>query len=104
MSSRERSAHGYPTNTEGSRPNNASRVIAVDDDEEDEDDGEIKQDSRIQRSGSTAGLAQDGASKKHTQGDHDPADVHKCMDCGKVYKHPNCLWKHRWEHSNYWKV
>ncbi|KAG0038621.1 hypothetical protein BGZ82_011432 [Podila clonocystis] len=30
-------------------------------------------------------------------------EVHKCMDCGKVYKHPNCLWKHRWEHSTYWK-
>ncbi|KAG0061478.1 hypothetical protein BGZ90_003563 [Linnemannia elongata] len=25
------------------------------------------------------------------------------MDCGKVYKHPNCLWKHRWLHSQYWK-
>ncbi|KAF9577162.1 hypothetical protein BGW38_007808, partial [Lunasporangiospora selenospora] len=30
-------------------------------------------------------------------------DGHKCLDCGKTYKHPSCLAKHRWEHSIYWK-
>lgn len=29
---------------------------------------------------------------------------HKCIECGKVYKHPNCLTKHRWEHSEGWRI
>jgi hypothetical protein len=28
---------------------------------------------------------------------------YECTQCGKVYKHPNCLNKHRWEHTAYWK-
>lgn len=63
------------------------------DDDEDEDDGEIKQESNRAH-------PSDGATKS----DNTEHEVHKCMDCGKVYKHPNCLWKHRWEHSTYWKV
>ncbi|OZJ01999.1 hypothetical protein BZG36_04727 [Bifiguratus adelaidae] len=27
---------------------------------------------------------------------------YRCEECGKVYKHPNCLSKHRWEHSEEW--
>ncbi|KAI9319700.1 hypothetical protein BX666DRAFT_2024778 [Dichotomocladium elegans] len=30
--------------------------------------------------------------------------LHRCEDCGKVYKHPNCLAKHRWEHSEEWEL
>ncbi|KAI9255810.1 hypothetical protein BDA99DRAFT_562311 [Phascolomyces articulosus] len=30
--------------------------------------------------------------------------LHRCDDCGKVYKHPNCLSKHRWEHSEQWEL
>jgi hypothetical protein len=26
-----------------------------------------------------------------------------CDSCGKTYKHPNCLGKHRWEHTEAWK-
>ncbi|KAJ3274590.1 hypothetical protein HDV01_002474 [Terramyces sp. JEL0728] len=26
-----------------------------------------------------------------------------CDACGKTYKHPNCLSKHKWEHTDYWK-
>ncbi|XJO76338.1 hypothetical protein BDV3_006876 [Batrachochytrium dendrobatidis] len=26
-----------------------------------------------------------------------------CVSCGKKYKHPNCLAKHKWEHTDYWK-
>ncbi|KAF7727886.1 hypothetical protein EC973_006885 [Apophysomyces ossiformis] len=29
---------------------------------------------------------------------------HRCEECGKVYKHPNCLAKHRWEHSEEWEL
>ncbi|SAM03084.1 hypothetical protein [Absidia glauca] len=29
---------------------------------------------------------------------------HRCDDCGKVYKHPSCLMKHRWEHSEEWEL
>ncbi|KAJ3301527.1 hypothetical protein HDV03_000703 [Kappamyces sp. JEL0829] len=26
-----------------------------------------------------------------------------CESCGKIYKHPNCLGKHKWEHTEAWK-
>ncbi|CAO0790777.1 unnamed protein product [Mucor circinelloides] len=29
---------------------------------------------------------------------------YRCTDCGKSYKHPNCLQKHRWEHSEEWEL
>ncbi|KAI8980836.1 hypothetical protein BDB01DRAFT_795795 [Pilobolus umbonatus] len=29
---------------------------------------------------------------------------YKCNHCGKSYKHPNCLQKHRWEHSEEWEL
>ncbi|KAI9244728.1 hypothetical protein BY458DRAFT_529394 [Sporodiniella umbellata] len=29
---------------------------------------------------------------------------YRCHDCGKSYKHPNCLQKHRWEHSEEWEL
>ncbi|CAO3566429.1 unnamed protein product [Mortierella alpina] len=82
------------------------QAMVIDDDEEEEDDGEIKQDTRTRRSVSVSGA--EGSAKKQNQQpqsslDQDHSDVHKCMDCGKVYKHPNCLWKHRWLHSVYWK-
>ncbi|TPX66612.1 hypothetical protein SpCBS45565_g04380 [Spizellomyces sp. 'palustris'] len=28
---------------------------------------------------------------------------YQCETCGKVYKHPNCLLKHKWEHTEHWK-
>ncbi|KAI8344344.1 hypothetical protein BC941DRAFT_408387 [Chlamydoabsidia padenii] len=31
-------------------------------------------------------------------------DYHRCQDCGKVYKHPSYLTKHRWEHSEEWEL
>jgi len=30
--------------------------------------------------------------------------LHRCEECGKVYKHANCLYKHRWEHSEQWAM
>ena len=29
---------------------------------------------------------------------------YQCEQCGKVYKHRNCLSKHRWEHHESWEV
>ncbi|KAG0353177.1 hypothetical protein BGZ54_002368 [Gamsiella multidivaricata] len=86
----------------------SSQGMVVDlEDEDDEDDGEIKQDgARSGRAGSQDGGGSGGSAgvnKKHHQ-QQESSEVHKCMDCGKVYKHPNCLWKHRWLHSVYWKV
>lgn len=28
--------------------------------------------------------------------------VFRCESCAKVYRHPSCLSKHRWEHSPHW--
>jgi hypothetical protein len=30
--------------------------------------------------------------------------VYRCEECGKPYKHANCLYKHRWEHSEQWAM
>ncbi|TFY55006.1 hypothetical protein EVJ58_g8524 [Rhodofomes roseus] len=29
--------------------------------------------------------------------------IFKCESCSKVYRHPSCLIKHRWEHSPHWR-
>lgn len=29
--------------------------------------------------------------------------IHRCESCNKVYRHPSCLVKHRWEHTVHWK-
>lgn len=55
----------------------------------------------------------DTANKSSTSFDDDQKDgndgmrsnqlLHKCENCAKVYRHPSCLVKHRWEHTMYWK-
>jgi transcription elongation factor Elf1 len=30
--------------------------------------------------------------------------TYQCMECGKSYKHRNCLSKHVWEHSEEWEL
>ncbi|CCM02684.1 uncharacterized protein FIBRA_04790 [Fibroporia radiculosa] len=37
-----------------------------------------------------------GAGKKR-------GSIFKCESCSKVYRHPSCLIKHRWEHSPHWR-
>ncbi|KAF9171108.1 hypothetical protein BGX20_008108 [Mortierella sp. AD010] len=95
---------------DSSRPDNRSSLSrcsesrTVDDDDDDEDDGEIKQDSHIERRpSSVSGGSQSGKKQDQQEQQDHSSEMHKCMDCGKVYKHPNCLWKHRWLHSDYWK-
>lgn len=29
--------------------------------------------------------------------------IFKCESCSKIYRHPSCLIKHRWEHSPHWR-
>ncbi|KAJ7067857.1 hypothetical protein C8F01DRAFT_1078562 [Mycena amicta] len=29
---------------------------------------------------------------------------HKCETCSKIYRHPSCLIKHRWEHTSHWRT
>lgn len=44
--------------------------------------------------------------KAKNPGDHgtqDKANSLKCWQCGKVYKHKNCLIKHYWEHHESWE-
>lgn len=45
---------------------------------------------------------EDSEVKDHTHGKEGPT-THKCESCSKVYRHPSCLVKHRWEHTMYWK-
>ncbi|KAF8978381.1 hypothetical protein BGZ46_006521 [Entomortierella lignicola] len=70
-----------------------SESRAIDDDDDEEDDGEVKGNH----------LMQDGSLNKKEGQQDNSSEMHKCLDCGKIYKHPNCLWKHRWLHSVYWK-
>ncbi|KAI8981672.1 hypothetical protein BDF20DRAFT_834363 [Mycotypha africana] len=35
--------------------------------------------------------------------DEGDGNEHRCRDCGKVYKHLNCLFKHQWEHTEQWE-
>ncbi len=34
---------------------------------------------------------------------HSSSSLHQCEVCGKIYKHRNCLSKHRWEHHDAWE-
>ncbi len=60
-------------------------------------DGVAKRDRRASVS-STGTMVddEDGKGGKHEQ-------LHRCESCAKVYRHPSCLIKHRWEHTVYWK-
>lgn len=31
-------------------------------------------------------------------------ETHRCDECGKLYKHLKSLFKHQWEHSEYWEA
>lgn len=54
--------------------------------------------SQSTRRGSFSSVATDDDLKK--DGGH---GLHRCEACSKVYRHPSCLIKHRWEHTVYWK-
>lgn len=57
-------------------------------------------------SGSSSSLADGEAEPKEMSSSvphHSNQMLHKCESCAKVYRHPSCLVKHRWEHTMYWK-
>ncbi|GFZ51876.1 hypothetical protein JCM24511_09644 [Saitozyma sp. JCM 24511] len=62
-------------------------------DMEDDEEGEGKEDWRKLALGTGS-----GGVKGRRKG-----MVFKCENCGKEYRHPSCLVKHRWEHSPHWK-
>ncbi|KAG0231721.1 hypothetical protein BGW42_008673 [Actinomortierella wolfii] len=84
--------------------------MEVDDEEDEEDDGEIIPSTKVSKDmkDTTKGKqgspsAAENKSQRSGSISEDGQEIHKCANCGKVYKHPNCLAKHRWEHSKYWK-
>ncbi|KAJ6461101.1 hypothetical protein C8R45DRAFT_538493 [Mycena sanguinolenta] len=46
-----------------------------------------------------------GASASAANGGRKKRGVdHKCEACSKIYRHPSCLIKHRWEHTPHWRT
>ncbi|PWN34085.1 uncharacterized protein FA14DRAFT_156754 [Meira miltonrushii] len=52
---------------------------------------------------STARARRGSFSSVTTDDDKKEGGIHRCEACSKVYRHPSCLIKHRWEHTVYWK-
>jgi len=50
-----------------------------------------------------AKLDEMGVSVSTTKTGKKRATIFKCESCSKVYRHPSCLIKHRWEHSPHWR-
>ncbi|THH17921.1 hypothetical protein EW146_g2984 [Bondarzewia mesenterica] len=48
-----------------------------------------------QNNGNTSGTVTKNGKKRGT--------IFTCESCSKVYRHPSCLIKHRWEHSPHWR-
>ncbi|CAE6439945.1 unnamed protein product [Rhizoctonia solani] len=49
------------------------------------------------------GSATDSPAVEASGGKAKKGTIFKCETCSKVYRHPNCLVKHRWEHSPHWR-
>lgn len=56
-----------------------------------------------QRRGSVSSVATDDDKGNGLSGEGRGQVLHRCEACAKVYRHPSCLIKHRWEHTVYWK-
>ncbi|GAN08519.1 hypothetical protein MAM1_0209d08033 [Mucor ambiguus] len=44
------------------------------------------------------------ATEKSKRKKSELSDTHRCDECGKLYKHLKSLFKHQWEHSEYWET
>jgi len=74
---------------------------ASDDEEDDEDEGMVVDGDEIvgadgERRAVPLGTGSGGIKGKRK------GMVFRCESCAKVYRHPSCLSKHRWEHSPHW--
>ena len=68
------------------------------DDEDDEDEGMVVDGDESGERGKAVPLGTgSGGIKGKRKG-----MVFRCESCAKVYRHPSCLSKHRWEHSPHW--
>ncbi|OBZ78495.1 hypothetical protein A0H81_02026 [Grifola frondosa] len=68
--------------------------------QESKDDEVILNDSAAPAQGKTA---INGAGISVTKTGKKMGTIFKCESCSKVYRHPSCLIKHRWEHSPHWR-
>lgn len=86
-----------PSSLDSSMPMPSPGMITVNSSASGALDNGAKRDRRASVS-STGTIGEDDDSKggKHEQ-------LHRCESCAKVYRHPSCLIKHRWEHTVYWK-
>lgn len=61
----------------------------------------LQQSRRRRRRRSTS--SHESTTSSGSSGSTTAKDRYQCRECGKVYKHPNCLSKHQWEHSAEWE-
>lgn len=86
-----------PTSLDSSMPMPSPGMITANTNSSGTLDNGAKRDRRASVSSTgTVGDDDDTKSGKHEQ-------LHRCESCAKVYRHPSCLIKHRWEHTVYWK-
>ncbi|KAG8978213.1 hypothetical protein FRB90_008553, partial [Tulasnella sp. 427] len=55
------------------------------------------------QSGDASGDGNDEDSAPNPGSGRKKGVIYRCETCSKVYRHPNCLLKHRWEHSPAWR-
>ncbi|KAH7096266.1 hypothetical protein BKA62DRAFT_37362 [Auriculariales sp. MPI-PUGE-AT-0066] len=72
------------------------------DDEDDEDEDDVADMMSINLSPSSAFRNPDLYGGSGGISGRRKGVIFKCESCSKVYRHPSCLIKHRWEHSPHW--
>jgi len=66
------------------------------------DEQPIKEEDQEALAAVSSGLSVGGITIKHGTGKK-RGTTFQCESCSKVYRHPSCLIKHRWEHSPHWR-
>jgi hypothetical protein len=82
-------------------PNGAGSDEDEDFDMNDEDEGMMMIDVADEDGNSTRKAVPLGTGSGGIKGKR-KGMVFRCESCAKVYRHPSCLSKHRWEHSPHW--
>ncbi|KAK0570135.1 hypothetical protein OC861_000277 [Tilletia horrida] len=94
---------GVPCNMAASPPNAESSILSQSlGSRINGGSGGIKRTSSTLSADDDEGMMLDDGSSldKHS---HGKGEIHKCETCSKVYRHPSCLVKHRWEHTIHWR-